>query len=122
VAVLVVHRLEVIDIDHQQREVPVRTGLQQPAQVPHQVALIVQARQWVDQRHLERSTQIAAQPVLVEFSPDLVARAGTQFVLVEWQHKPVISAEVKPAQDGAALFRLGNQQHRGVARGIGRAQ
>ena len=120
-AILVVDRLEVVDVDHHQRNAVGLAAGEQAAQMAHQVALVVEAGQRVGQRHFQRGAEIGPQPVLIELAADLVARPRPQFVDVDRAHQPIVGAEIEAAQDTVALVGLGDQQQRNVVGDVGGA-
>ena len=120
----VVHRLEVVDVeDHQgQRLVAIGGGVDQPAEVRFEVAPVVQARQRVRHRHLQRGLHDLAQAVGVALAAELAAHARHQFVAVDGAHEIVVHAEVEPAHDAGAILAFRQQQDGQVAGALQRPE
>ena len=107
VAVAVVDRLEVVDVEHQHGQRLAARGrlLDQRAEVAFHVAAVVEAGERVGDRHLDRHLHVVAQPLGVALLADLGAHARQQLVLVDRPHQIVVDADLEPAHAAAYCSR-----------------
>ena len=123
VAVAVVDRLEVVDVEHQHRDRLAARGrlLDQRRQMRFHVAAIEQAGERVGDRHLDRHLHVVAQPLGIALLLDLRAHARQHLVLVDRPHQIIVDADFQPAHQPRVVVGFGNRQDRHVAGALERA-
>ena len=123
VAVAVVDRLEVVDVEHQHRDRLAARGrlLDQRRQMRFHVAAVEQAGERVGDRHLDRHLHVVAQPLGVALLLDLRAHARQHLVLVDRADQVVVDADLEPAHQPRIVVGFGDGEDRHVAGALERA-
>ena len=118
VAVAVIDRLEVVDVDHQYGEMDLprfaASSISVPRWVLH-VTAVVEPCQRIRHRHLNAVLNVLAQAFPCSASRlSCVKHPRQQLVLVNRAHEIVVHAHVEPAQETRVVVRLDDDQDRQV--------
>ena len=124
VAEAVVDPLEVVDIDDQHRHGLAALGraAHQGFQLTGHVAAVVQARELIGDRQLQRVVEVGAQVVGIALAADLGAHARRQLAGIDRSGQDVVDADLEGLHGLLALVQVGDAQDRQAAGSLVRTQ
>ena len=122
VAILVIHRLEVVDIEREQREAlaAIDGMLDKRGGLVLHVAAVVEAGQGIGDGKLHRRLHVRAQLISIAAALDLGVGARQEFLLVDRADQVVVHAHVEGAQKTLVIVGVDDDQDWRLARALER--
>ena len=124
VAISVVDRLEVVDVEdqHRQRLLPRDRLLHQRGEVALKIAAIVETGEPVGDRHLDGHLHVVAQPIGEALAADLGAHPRQHLVPIDRPDEVVVHAKIETAKQTHVVVRVDDDEDRQLPGAVQRAE